>query len=128
MYPADGNYVSKSEPIVLQRKRWKEGNVLWGLLLGLIVVLIELVLIVSFNIDRVEASLLGVILILIYSIILFFLLEPHILQEIRHTQIRTIEKPVIKEVIRTVEKPIFRDVVRTVEMPVERKIYVPTSN
>ena len=49
MYPADGNYVSKSEPIVLQRKRWKEGNVLWGLLLGLIVVLIELVLIVSFN-------------------------------------------------------------------------------
>ena len=128
MYPVDGNYVSRSEPMVLQRKRWKDGNVLWALLIGLIVVLIELVLIVSFNFDRVEGSLLGVILILLYSSILFFLLEPHILREIRHTQIRTIEKPVIKEVIRTVEKPIFRDVVRTVEMPVERKIYVPVTS
>jgi len=61
MYPVDGNYVSRSEPMVLQRKRWKDGNVLWALLIGLIVVLIELVLIVSFNFDRVEGSLLGVI-------------------------------------------------------------------
>jgi len=73
-----------------------------------------------FDFDSNGASLLGIILILFYSIVLFFLLEPHILREIRHTFVQTVEKPVIKEVIRTVEKP----VIRTVERPVEKKVYI----
>ena len=104
---------------VIERKRWKEGNVLWSLLVGLIVVLIELIAVAFFGLSGAGASLLGVILVLVYSVILFFLLEPHILREIRHTQIKTVEKPVI----RTVEKPVIR--IKTVEKPVEKRVYVP---
>ncbi len=124
----DGGYVHRTHPIFIERKRWDEGNFLWAFLIGLIIILIEIVSVIFFDLDRAGASFLGVILILFYSIILFFLLEPHILREVMHTQIRTIEKPVIKEVIKTIEKPIIREVFRNLEKPIERKIYIPVTS
>lgn len=116
-------FTHRNVPRVIERKRWKEGNIILSLLAGLIVVLIQLIALAVFNLDKQGASLLGIILVLGYSIVLFFLLEPHILREIFHTEVRTIEKPVIKEVIRTVERPVIQHVYH--DRPVERKVYVP---
>ena len=121
MHPA--HYTRESSPRVIEKKRWKEGNILWAMLFGAVVVLIELVLLAVFDLSRVNISLSGMILVLVYAIILFFLLEPHILREITHLQVRTVDRPVVKEVVRTVVKPEVR--YRTVEKPVEKKVYVP---
>ena len=127
MEQPSAHYTYTNPPTVIDRKKWREGNILWSLLIGLIVVLIELIALVSFDMTGAGASLLGMILVLFYSIVLFFLLEPHILREITHMQVRTIEKPVVsevvKEVVRTVERPVIREVYR--DRPIERKVYVP---
>ena len=70
--------------------------------------------------DFTSRVLLWTVLVIIYAIILFFLLEPGILREIRSTQVRTIEKPIIQ----TVERPVVREVVRTVDRPVVRTVEV----
>jgi len=117
----DDSLTHEYDPVVIQRKRWDKGNILWALLIGLVVMLIQLIGVAFFDLGRVEGSLLAIVLILIYSAILFFLLEPHLMRETRHTQIRTIEKPVIQ--YRTIDRPVIR--YRTIERPVERKVYVP---
>tara|TARA_Y100000310_G_scaffold167460_1_gene167220 strand:- start:2612 stop:3217 length:606 start_codon:yes stop_codon:yes gene_type:complete len=119
------HYTHRAPPRVIDRKRWKEGNILWALLVGAGVVLIELFSLVLFDLSRINISLLGIILVLVYAIFLFFLLEPHILREITHMHVRTVEKPVVKEVVRTVVKPDIR--YRTVEKPVIKRVLVPVA-
>ena len=97
----------ESQPSVTERRLWNQNNVLWAALFGLIVILIEFATVSLLDLSQTFSALLGFVLVLFYSIVLFFLLEPHLLREIRSTEVevRTVEKPVIKEVVRTVEKP-----------------------
>ena len=113
---------------VRERTLWNQGNVIWAISLGFIIILIEFLLVKLFNLELIPAISIGVVMIFIYAIILFFLLEPAILREIKTREVVTIEKPVIKEipryVVHTVEKPIEKYVDRPVEKYVDRPVPV----
>jgi len=115
---------------VRERTLWNQGNVIWAVALGFIIILIEFLVVKLFNLESIPAIFIGAILVFIYSIILFFLLEPAILREIKTREVVTIEKPVIKEipryVVHTVEKPIEKYVDRPVEKYVDRPVPVYT--
>jgi len=108
-------------PYIQDKKVWNQNNILWAALIGLIVILVELLVVFFLDIPEIYIALLSFVLILLYAILLFFLLEPHLLREVTQTHMRTIEKPVVK----IVEKPIIRERIRVMEKPVEKKIYVP---
>ena len=117
---------------VRERTLWNQGNVIWAVALGFIIILIEFLVVKLFNLESIPAIFIGAILVFIYSIILFFLLEPAILREIKTREVVTIEKPVIKEipryVVHTVEKPIEKYVDRPVEKYVDRPVPVYTGS
>jgi len=124
-------------PIITEKQVWNQGNVFLSIFLGFVVVVFEVVARFLLDLPKFYLAFLGISLIIIYAIILFFLLEPRLLREIRTTEIRTFEKPVIKEivkevprdVVREVIKEVPRDVIREVEKPVTKTItktvYVP---
>ncbi len=103
-------------------------------------VLIGTLLIVAFSItsnllalQTLHIILIALITLQIYSIFLFFLLEPQSVKEISQKIVKTVEKPVYrqiyidrpttKEVI--VNRPIIKEVVKTVTIPEYREIVTP---
>ncbi len=89
-----------------------------------------------FVLRAIQRVILWTVLVVIYAIILFFLLEPSKIREIERKETKTIEKevlreiekPVIKEVVKEVEKPVLKEVVREVEKPVYYQVKGPKLN
>lgn len=101
-----------------EKRVWSLGNFLASVIVFLIIVFVFLFITISLNLDLLFLTMIACFFIVIYSIILFFLLEPRVIRQINTTNVKTIqtEKPVIIE--RVVEKPI------QVVHEVEKKIYV----
>jgi len=108
--------VEYSQPIVIERRLWNMNNVLIAFVIGVILIIATIFIIGYFDLTRSNGISFGVIIIVLYAVTLFFLLEPKILREIQQREIRTISTPIIKEI----EQP----GVHTVEKPVERTVYV----
>jgi Ca2+/Na+ antiporter len=108
------------KPQVREYRVWNENNVFIALLIGFMIILAEMMVFLLVNFTTLQMSLIALIGLLIYALFLFFLLEPSRVREIRQTEIRTFEKPIIKEVIKEVEKPV--EVI--VEKPVMREVYL----
>ena len=112
-----------SEPVVVSEKMiWNHNHIFIAFFVGILVIFGEVVSIYVLNLSTTGAIILGLSLLLVYGVALFFLLEPRILREVRRTEVRTLEKPVFKEVI--VEKPVIKEVIKEVEKPVVREVYV----
>jgi hypothetical protein len=110
--------IQELEPIIHEKKIVSLGNLLFSFLIGLVIVVSFMVLISFLTLDTFKSVLLATVLIIIYAIILFFLLEPEFLREITKTTVKTIKEPVIREVI--VEKPVVEQVMHETE----KTIYV----
>lgn len=110
--------IEELEPVITERKLWNIHYLFLAVILGIVAIAIELLSILLFDLDQNNALLLGVTIVVIYAITLFFLIEPKILREIKTRSIRTIETE--KPVYRTIERP----VVREVEKPVIERVYV----
>jgi hypothetical protein len=111
-------YSEELEPEITEKKLFNLRNILLVFVLGVVFIISIVVILAFFNLDLKNVLILFLITITIYAIILFFLLEPSILREIKSVTVRTIEKPF--EVIKTVEKPV--EVIKTVEKPVEKEV------
>lgn len=120
---APGNNVVYLQPTVKETRLLNNHYVSFALLPLLLGVLFQIIAMRFFKMDVISSMVLAFVLVVIYAIFLFFLLEPKLLKEIHQPIVQTIDKPVYQEVIRTVEveKPVIQEVVRTVEVekPVE---------
>lgn len=110
--------IEELEPIIHEKKIVSLGNLLFSFLVGLVIVVSFITLISFLTLDTFKSVLLATLLIIVYAVILFFLLEPEFLREITKTTVRTIKEPVIREVI--VEKPVVEQVMHETE----KTIYV----
>ena len=124
------------QPEIKEHRLWNMRNIFLAVLLGVVGIIIEYVGVNIVGLNTVESLILGVIIVVIYAIVLFFLLEPEIMREVRMTSVKTVERhvdrPVIKEVVRTVDRPVekrvyvdrpvIKEVVRTIDRPVVRTI------
>ncbi|MBS3072539.1 hypothetical protein J4477_01755 [Candidatus Pacearchaeota archaeon] len=118
------------EPIVTEKYVWNQGNLLVAIIIGIFAVIFEFIAVFFIGLLKPYALFLGFVLIIVYAIFLFFVLEPRLVKEIKKTEIITLEKPVVREVIKSVIKEVPREIVRTVEKQVPqtltRTVYVPT--
>lgn len=114
------NNIRQEEPIITEEKMPNMNNFLVASLMGFMIMIVIFVGILFMKLGFSDSLILILIAIIVYSIVLFFLLEPRILRKIHTKEIETIETPII----RTVERPVIREVVRTVEKPVIRKVFV----
>lgn len=110
--------IHEFEPVIREKRIVGIGNLLFSFLIGFIIIISFVLLILFLSLDTFKSVILAAILIIIYSIILFFLLEPEFLKEITKTTVKTIREPVIHEVI--VEKPVVEQVMHETE----KTIYV----
>ncbi len=118
-------------PVVTEKRLWNLNYVFLSVFLGFAGIAIEYVAVSYYNLDTLRAVILGAIIVVVYAVVLFFLLEPEMLREVKMTAVRTVDRPVtkevyidkpaiVKEVIRNVDKPIY------IDRPVVKKIFVPT--
>ena len=112
------------KPIVKERKVRSLMNVLIAILGCLFVVMIELFAVYILGFEFVEATILGAILVLVYAISLPFLLEPVRVKEVRMTAVRTVEKPVVNEIV---DKPVVRTITKKVVKYKEKKRKTPVA-
>jgi hypothetical protein len=110
--------IQEFEPVVRQRKIVSIGNLLFSFFMGLVIIIFFIGIISFLALDTFNSVVLATILIIIYAIVLFFLLEPEFLREVTKTTVKTVKKPVIREVI--VEKPVVEQVMHETE----KTIYV----
>ncbi len=115
--------VRRLEPRVSRKQVYNQGYVITAIVFGLVFIGVFAFAVYSLGLNGVLAFVLGVSIVVIYAVLLFFLLEPSLMTEVVNREIREFEKPVIKEVIKPVE------VVKTIEKPVvkyvDRPVYVP---
>lgn len=116
---------------VVIKKVWNQNNFFISIVIGIGLIFLFTFLIIIFNITSPNLIILACFLTVIYAIILFFLLEPSLLKVINKGVVKTIEKPIVKEVI--VEKPI--QIVHETEKPIyilnknnKRNINIPKYN
>jgi c-di-AMP phosphodiesterase-like protein len=104
------------KPEIREKRLWNLNNFFLSIVILLIISVIFLIIRFVFDFELIYIVIIACFLIIIYSIILFFLLEPKILREINKTTIKTIKTPSLKEVI--IEKPI------QIMHEMEKKIYI----
>ncbi|MBS3099866.1 hypothetical protein J4463_01470 [Candidatus Pacearchaeota archaeon] len=114
------NYNSSQN--VNEHRIWNENNVLFAIFSWFFIALIEFIAVFILKLNSEYSIILAFFLILFYTVLLFFLLEPEILREVNTRETRTIEKPIFKEVIKEIEKPVVRFVDRPVERIVEKPV------
>src|SRR3989344_4963295 len=127
-YMENEERVEYLQPTYNERKVIKGANIGTALVLGLIMVFVYITTILITNISIVLGVALLAIFAMLYFIALILILEPVKIREINNTIVRTVQKPVLKEVYVDrpvvqeviVEKPVYRDVVRDVV----RNVYV----
>lgn len=108
------------KPVVAQKRESNTERILAAVILGLLIVALEFALVYFLKLDVVSAIIVAVILVTIYAIALFFLLESKFFQQVSQPIVQTIEKPVYieKAVEKTIEKPVY------IDRPVEKKVYI----
>ncbi|VVB78670.1 Uncharacterised protein [uncultured archaeon] len=103
-------------PKITEKRIWNLNNFFVALIIGLIIIFCFFVIIAYFDPTILTKTMLFAFFVIIYAIILFFLLEPRIIQEVNQTSLRTITNPIIKEVV--VEKQV------QIPYETEKKIYI----
>ncbi|MDP1695780.1 MAG: phage holin family protein [archaeon] len=135
--PVINNEVKRSvfglppEPIVRERRLWNMNNIIIAFIIGAVLIIVEFLSVPVFKFSPLNAIILGLVLLVIYAVVLFFLLEPKVMREVFHTktEIREVPKEVIVEKI--VEKPITEKIIQRVytekEVPhiIERTVFKP---
>ncbi len=102
------------EPVITETRIWNQANLIFAVVLAGVFIIAGALSILLLGFSTLEKVILGFGLVAVYAIILFFLIEPTLLREIRSREIQTIEKPVF----RTIEKPV------EVEKIVDRQVPV----
>ncbi len=114
------------EPKIIEKRIWNHNHLFAGFFIAIVFIGIALFLIMYYNLDLTNSLIVILSVVLIYSGILFFLIEPKVLRQVENTVVHKIEKPVIKEI--PVEKKIFVDrpieVIKEVQVPVEKTIFI----
>ncbi|MFH1359168.1 MAG: hypothetical protein ABIH37_04725 [archaeon] len=103
------------EPEITETKIWNQRNVFIAIFIGLALVIVSTLSLIFFDLDGLEGLVLFLIVIIIYAIVLFFLLEPKHLKQIK--------QPILKVVSRVVKEP-GETVYKQVPYEVEKRIYV----
>lgn len=115
-YIEGGKRISILEPEIREKKNL---NIKYGgfaIIVSIVLILIQFGLIYFLELNPTQIWISAFILLTIFGVIIYFLIEPQKEKEIRQkiieTEIRTVEKPIIKEVIKTieVEKPIIQEI------------------
>ena len=112
-------FLEELDPEITERKLFNLRNILFVFIIGAVLIFLIIGIITIFELEIRNALILSLIAVTIYAVILFFLLEPSILREVKSVMVRTVEKPV--EVIRTVEKPVEKEVIKRVYVEAPRK-------
>jgi len=102
-------------PQITEKRIWNLNNFFVALVIGFIIIFVFFVIISYFDPTILNRVILLAFFVIVYAIILFFLLEPRIVQEINQTKIKTIKNSTIKEVF--VETPV------QVPYETEKRIY-----
>lgn len=102
------------EPEVSERRLWNHHYTLTALFAGGFLALLVAAAIPYFEMSLSDSILFGVVVLLVYAVMLFFLLEPGILREVRRKEIEYRDVPgpvqeIVKEVVRNVpvERPVY---------------------
>jgi hypothetical protein len=122
-----GKNITILEPEIVERKNWelKHGGIALGIAIGLI--LIQFGVMTLADLNATNAWILAFVLVTIFGVSIYFLMEPkkerEIKQRIIETELKSVDRPVIKEVIKTVEveKPIVKEVPILKEIQVYRE-------
>lgn len=97
-----------------EKKLWSMKNFLASVAAFLVLVIIFVIITLTLNLDLLFLIIIACFFIVVYSIALFFLLEPRVVKEINQTTLKTIQNP--NPIV--VEKPV------QVVHEVEKRIYV----
>jgi len=111
-------HVYREEPVIVEERLFNKNYLLVSFIIAFAMISVDFFLIFYFEWSFVKSVLVSAVLITVYSVFLFFLLEPKILKRIEQVEVRTFEKPVTREVI--VEKPVVQRVI--VEKPIVEKV------
>lgn len=119
------------EPVVRERRLWNMNNIIIAFIIGAVLIIVEFLSVPVFKFTPLNAIILGLVLLVIYAVVLFFLLEPKVMREVFHTktEIKEVPKEVIVEKI--VEKPITEKIIQRVytekEVPhvIEKTVFKP---
>ncbi len=106
------------EPVVTNLKLRNPYHIIWAFAIGLFLAILFIASLFYFSFELHEAFGLFSLIIVLYAVILFFLLGSKRVREVKQFAVRTVEKPVIREVI--VEKPVVKEVI--VEKPVTKEV------
>jgi Ca2+/Na+ antiporter len=123
-------YVQYAEPVITELNLRNPYHATWAFAIGMIFTILFILALFHFNFELYQAFGMFALMIIIYAIILFFLLSSKKIREIRHYAVKTVEKPVVRQVIVEkevpkeviVEKPVYKEVVKKVE--VEKPVYL----
>jgi len=119
--PVPGDY--SVQPVITEKKVWNQKNIIFALILTILLIAIEFIAVILLELSPMDASVLGFLLIFIYAVVLFFLVEPTLVREIKSSDVRVIGdsggvRIVERPVIRTVERPVIQEVEKVVKKPV----------
>ncbi len=132
------------EPKITEKRIWNLNHLFLGLFIAIAFVAIALFLIINYELDLTNSLIVILAIVIVYSGILFFLIEPKILRQVDNTVIQRVERPVIiekpvvkeipvekkifvdrpVEVIKEVQVPVEREVIKEVQVPVEKTVFV----
>lgn len=102
------------EPTISEKHLWNANNLFFAFAIGILVIISFVLLLFFLKLSFTNSIISASILIIFYAIVLFFLLEPRILREIKQPIIKTLNNEVV------VEKPIYKQI----PYEVEKTIYV----
>lgn len=111
------------QPEIKEKRVWNQNNVFIAFIIGVVIVVVAFLVVNLMELKLASAIIFCLVLVFIYGVALFFLLEPKIIKEINSLAMKTVEKPVMREII--VDRPIVQEVVREVEKPVVREVTRP---
>jgi len=103
------------EEKIFSKKTWKLKNIFAGLFVCLFFIIFASSVIFFLRFDMTNNIIFLSSLSLIYAILVFLLMQPHVFRGVERREIQTISRPIVREipiikevpVIRTVEKPVY---------------------
>ncbi len=111
-----GKNVAFLEPEIVERTNWELKHAGFAIAFAFILVLVQFGTMTVMDLNAVNSWILAFVLIVIFGIAVYFLLEPKTTKEIKQriveTELQTIDRPVLKEVLKTVEieKPVIKEI------------------
>jgi hypothetical protein len=119
------------EPEIVEKKNWELKNAGFAIILGFVLVVIQFGSMTLLGLEPISSWILAFVLIVVFGIAIYFLMEPTIEKEIRQkiieTNLQTIDRPVVKEVIKEViktvevDRPVYKEINIVKEVPVYRE-------